>query len=63
MITTALGWAIPMSALFCMILWQNGGLSIGTALGVVIIGVALGFAFASALCGYMQRKYRIFMDD
>jgi hypothetical protein len=63
MITTALGWAIPMSILFCVMLWQFGTLTVGTALGVLAIGVALGFVVASVLCGYLKKKYGIFFKD
>jgi ABC-type Fe3+ transport system permease subunit len=63
MVTTALGWAIPVSILFWTMLWRYDGLTIGTALGVLAIAVALGFAFASVLCEILKKKYGIFKDD
>ena len=52
-----------MSILFWAMLWRRDGLNIGTALGVLAIGITLGFAFASALREILKRKYGIFKDD
>jgi ABC-type Fe3+ transport system permease subunit len=62
-VSTALTWAIPMSIFFCGVLWKDDGLTIGTALGVILLAIAVGFGFAVALREHVRRKYGGFKDE
>jgi hypothetical protein len=62
-LSTALSWSVPMSIFLCAMLWKYGRLTIESALVVILIAIAAGFAFAMFFCESLSKRYSLSKDE
>jgi len=52
-----------MSIVLCAMLWKYDRLTIGTALGAILLATAAGLGFAMLFCESLNKRYGLFKDD
>jgi hypothetical protein len=56
------GYGTIVGLSVCWMFWSSGELTVGLALGILAVSIAVGFGFAAFLGDYLEKRYGLLKD-